>query len=199
MDGDKSASQVNEATVVSERDGRLSAGGFMKQGMFGLLLALAAACTDSADNPARAAGEEHASDAAAKPDAGPKQKVSPDVHTLLITALLELERTLLARCPCYVEKGLYETKQACVDAVSLGRSWVDCANAADLGELDDVQARANLRCTIEELSQRTECLMGSACTDEAVATCMTQSLGCPMLPLDPLSQVAVECTIAFSH
>jgi hypothetical protein len=122
-----------------------------------------------------------------------------DIHFLLISAVIEIERSLHARCPCLTETGQYESMRECIDAVSLGRDWVDCANKIDLSGQDDETVRANLRCNIEELTQRSECLMGSACREDAIAACMTQSLGCPMPPLDALSRVAVECNIAFSH
>ncbi|HET8934945.1 MAG TPA: hypothetical protein VFN67_15965 [Polyangiales bacterium] len=173
----------------------------IKQLSIGWLLAWSVACSDADKTPARDAAVRDAMSDAASTDSGPAvhADASLDLHDLLIVALIETERTLLARCPCLAEKAVYKSMRECVEHVSLGRSWVECANALDLTGMDDAEVRANLRCSIEELLQRTDCLMGSACTDEAVATCMSQSLDCPMLPLNVLSRVAVECDIGFSH
>lgn len=173
----------------------------IKQLSIGLLLTLSVACGDDAKKPARSDAAVPDTMTDASTDAGPKIKAdaSLDLHDLLIVALIETERTLLARCPCLAETGVYKTMQECVDHVSLGRAWVECANALDLTGMDDAMVRANLRCSIEELMQRTDCLMGSACNNDAVAECMSLTLNCPMLPLDVLSRVAVECSIGFSH
>jgi hypothetical protein len=172
----------------------------IKQLSIGWLLILGVACSDADKPPARdAAVRDTMLDASTDSGPAPHADASLDLHDLLIVALVETERTLLARCPCLAEKAVYKSMQECVDRVSLGRSWVECANALDLTGMDDAEIRANLRCSIEELMQRTDCLMGSACTDEAVAICMSQSLNCSMLPLNVLSRVAVECDIGFSH
>jgi hypothetical protein len=169
----------------------------MKRGVFGLLLMLCLACAKDDDEPAK----KDAGAADAGKDAGPQVRgdASLDLHALLIAALIETERTLIARCPCLTEAGQFESMQACVRALSLGRTWVDCANALDLTGMDHAQVRANLHCSLEELTQRTECLTGSGCASADVAACMSQSLGCPQLPLDLLSRVAVECSIGLSH
>lgn len=173
----------------------------IKQVSIALLFTWSAACGDGdkPPTPNDASVQDTMTDAST--DAGPKvhADASLDLHDLLIVALIETERTLLARCPCLAEKGIYKSMQECIDSVSLGRSWVECANALDLTGMDDAMVRANLRCSIEELMQRTDCLMASSCSDEAVAVCMSQTLNCPMLPLNTLSRVAVECNIGFSH
>ena len=173
----------------------------IKRLSIGLLLTLSVACGDSDKKPARSDASVQDAKVDASTDAGPKARAdaSLDLHDLLIVALIETERTLLVRCPCLAEKGIYKSRQECVENVSLGRSWVDCANALDLTGMDDAMVRANLRCSIEELMQRTDCLMASSCSDDAVAACMSLTLDCPMLPLNTLSRVAVECDIGFSH
>jgi hypothetical protein len=171
------------------------------------LLALCCACADRDVEHAHAAdaGQQPHADASTTPqrdrDAGQKAgaEASLDVHFLLIATFLEIERSLLARCPCLTDMGLYETRADCNRAVGLGHDWVACANMLDLSQQDSEQVRATLRCNVEELSQRSECLMGSACREEAIAACMTDGLGCPMLPLNLFSEVATECRIALSH
>jgi hypothetical protein len=167
-----------------------------------LLLSLCVACESE---PRLDSGTQPVLDAGRPPDVATTTQpvasadASIDLHFLLIAAMIEVERSLIARCPCLIENGAYDSMSQCVKAVSLGRDWVDCANTLELSDQDDDALRDSLRCNIEELTQRSECLMGSACSDEAVATCMTQSLGCAMLPLDALSRVTVECGIALSR
>lgn len=172
-------------------------------GSCGLLLVLFVACADD-DKAAQTDASTHEP---AKPlsdagkDAGPQLggDTPPDLHALLIATLIETERALIARCPCLAEIGSFKSKQECVRALSLGRDWVECSNATDLTGQDDAAVRANLRCNLQELSQRTECLTGSSCDEKAVVACMSPSLSCPMLPLDVLSHVAVECSISLSR
>jgi len=122
-----------------------------------------------------------------------------DLHALLIAALIETEGSLVARCPCLTASGVYDSMRACSDAVTFGRNWIDCVNGLDLTTEDDPEVRTNLHCNIRELKQRSECLRGSSCSDDDVVRCMSQTLDCPKLPLELLSQVAVECQIAFSR
>jgi hypothetical protein len=122
-----------------------------------------------------------------------------DLRSLLIAELIETESSLVARCPCLTASGAYESMSKCLQAVSLGRNWIDCANALDLSKQDSPEIRANLRCSIQELRQRGQCLMGSSCSNADVGACMSETLNCPKLPLELLSQVAVQCQIAFSR
>jgi hypothetical protein len=164
-------------------------------GWCGLLLS---ACDDNAPLRSDASNSEvHPQVEAGSASDSPV--AAPNLHFLLIAAVLEVERSLIARCPCLTADGHYESEVECVRAVSLGRDWVDCANDMDLSGLDDAESRASLRCNIEEISERTECLMASSCNADAVAECMSKTLGCSMLPLNLLSRVTVECSIAFSH
>lgn len=170
-------------------------------GFFALLLLTSAGCsgsdrvmsqmeagvTDRAPTPGAAAGDGARADAAI------------DLHFLLIAAILETERSLVARCPCLTASDVYENMSDCLSSMSLGRSWVDCANRLDLSAFDGAATRENLHCNIAQLTQRTECLMASACDEGAIARCMTQSLGCAVLPWQIFSAVASECAIAFSR
>jgi hypothetical protein len=122
-----------------------------------------------------------------------------DLHFLLVTLLLEMERSLVARCPCQVANGVYKSDAECRRAVNLGQSWVDCVNQRDLSAYEEPELHEPLRCNIAELVQRSECLMGSPCSDDAVAACMMQNLGCPELPYQLLSEVVVECGVALSR
>jgi len=153
-------------------------------------------CTDDQQSavPPHDAGAE-------KRDASPAANVdaSVDLHFLVIATLIEIERTLIARCPCLTAAGEYDSEAECLSGVSIGRNWVDCANRVDLTSDDSDARRENLRCNIAELSLRTECLSGSSCAQEAIAACMAQSLECPVLPYDVISKVVTECTIALSR
>jgi hypothetical protein len=177
-------------------------------GWFALLLACAS-CADGEPAVSERDSGAHAADAAAGDagtnptarDAGQPASVdaSVDLHFLLITALLEMERTLVVRCPCLTANEQYESESECRRAVNLGRSWIDCVNQLDLSAYDELATRENLRCNIAELSLRTECLMVSACSDSAVAMCMTKSLGCSVLPFELISEVVSACKIALSR
>lgn len=122
-----------------------------------------------------------------------------DLHFLVLAILLEMERSLVVRCPCLTANGLYESASECLSAVSLGRGWIDCANQIDLSAYDDAMTREDLRCSIAELTVRTECLMASTCSNDAVAMCMTQSLDCEPLPFELLSSVVSACMITLSR
>lgn len=126
-------------------------------------------------------------------------KASVDLHFLLISALIEMERSLVARCPCLTAAGAYESVTTCMNTVSLGRDWIDCVDRADFSHADNESIRENLRCNIAELNERTECLMGSSCAEAAIAACLTQSRGCPGLPYEVFSEVATNCMIALSR
>jgi hypothetical protein len=173
-------------------------------GWFVLVILTSESCTDRERAVSEADGGARVIDAGIGPtprNGGQTGSVdaSVDLHFLLITALLEMERTLVARCPCLTADGQYESESECRGAVNLGRNWVDCASQLDLSQQDEPEIRENLRCNISELSLRTECLTGSACSDVAVAMCMTQSLGCQVLPFELLSEVVSECKIALSR
>jgi hypothetical protein len=176
------------------------------------VLILSVACAGderAADTAARDAGAKRAdaSDPRDEEDAGRQDaavqdatvKGELDLRSLLIAELIETESSLVARCSCLTASGVYESMSKCLDAVSLGRNWVDCANALDLSAQDSPEIRANLRCNIQELSQRSQCLLGSSCSDTDIAACMTATLNCAKLPLELLSQIAVQCHIAFSR
>lgn len=122
-----------------------------------------------------------------------------DLPFLVIATILEMERSLIARCPCLTAAREYDSASECLRAVSLGRHWIDCANRVDFSGHDSEEMRENLRCNIAELSLRSECLMGSSCTSDAIATCMTQSLSCGVLPYELISNVVSECKITLSR
>lgn len=170
--------------------------------LYALLLLTLFGCADTARAPVDA--YDAGTDAAVhRTDAGRSLAstvdASVDLHFLVIATLLEMERSLVARCPCLTAAGEYESESQCRSALSLGSNWIDCANRVDLRSDDSDQTREKLRCNIEELSVRTECLTGSSCAKDAIAMCMTQSLGCPVPPYDLLSKVVSECTIALSR
>jgi hypothetical protein len=176
--------------------------------LFALLLLICAGCAEGeralTHSDASVQAGEPTGDADVDPagrDAGKSASANPavDLNFLLLATLLETERTLIARCPCLIVSGQYESMPECLSALSLGRSWIDCANQVDLRAHDSAATRDNLRCNVAELTQRTECLMGSACKEDAVAACMIQNLGCSLLPWELLSSVASECMIAFSR
>lgn len=163
-------------------------------------VAVADAAAQSAPSatPSRSdAGRLDRFDADAGP--GPSGEVMPDLHFLLVTMLVEIDRSMLARCPCQVAGGDYATIRDCVDTVSLGRDWVDCVNSLDLTGEDAAPLRDNLHCNIEELMQRSECLEVSSCSEQDVQVCLSKANGCPMPPLMVLSRLATECPILFSH
>jgi hypothetical protein len=161
------------------------------------LLLIQGGCTAAA-RAVGDAGAEPRDSATHEPDAAPPGTASFDLHFLVVAALLEMERSLIARCPCLTLQGEYDSASQCRSAVALGSHWIECANRIDLSAFDSTETRESLRCSVAELSQRSECLMGSACTADAIAGCMTQSFGC-MLPLELFSQVASTCEISLSR
>lgn len=174
----------------------------------GLLLTTHLGCADPTQVATGASAErsDAGTDAAtSKLDAGrAPDKTSPtdaslDIQFLVIATLLEMERSLIARCPCLTAAGEYESASECLSTVNLGRNWIDCANRVDLSAHDSDEARDNLHCNIAELSRRSECLMGSSCAPPAIATCMTQTLDCTELPYELIGKVVSECKIALSR
>ncbi|HTU62509.1 MAG TPA: hypothetical protein VMF89_28810, partial [Polyangiales bacterium] len=159
--------------------------------------------TDAGAEPSDAATDLDA--APSKPDAGRvPQTTTPvdaslDIQFLVIATVLEMERSLTARCPCLTVAGEYDSTSECLSAVSLGRHWIDCASRVDLSAQDSAETRENLRCNIAQLSLRSECLMGSSCAADAIAACMTQSLDCAEIPYELISQVVSECKITLSR
>lgn len=181
-------------------------------GLFGLLLLTWVGCAEGervvldAGTALQDAGHDAGHDAgkgaaAPKLDAGPKTPTDAalDIHFLLIATLLEMERSLLARCPCLTAAGEYDSASDCLSAVNFGRSWIDCANQVDVSAHDTEEIRESLRCNIAELSLRSECLMGSSCAADAIAMCMTQSLACAGIPFEVIGEVVSECKITLSR
>ena len=173
-------------------------------GFCGLLLMTFVGCAD-AEHVVTDAGaklDDAGTDAGApKADAEPSTPIdaSLDIQFLVIATLLEMERSLIARCPCLTAAGEYDSAAECLRAVNLGRNWIDCANRVDLSAHDNNETRESLRCNIAELSLRSECLMGSSCAADAIAMCMTQSLNCTGLPYEVISNVVSECMITLSR
>lgn len=134
-------------------------------------------------------------------DAAPATPIdaSVDLPFLLIAVLLEMERSLIARCPCLTAAGEYDSASECLSRTSLGRNWIDCANRVDLSGYDSDETREALRCNVEQLSLRSDCLMGSSCASDAIAACMTQTLNCADLPYELISKVVTECMITLSR
>lgn len=173
-------------------------------GVCGLLLIACVGCADAERVVIDASIQLHDAGQDAGPgklDAEPSAPVdaSLDIQFLVIATLLEMERSLIARCPCLTAAGEYDSASECLNAVNLGRNWIDCANRVDLSAHDNEETRENLRCNIAELSLRSECLMGSSCAADAIATCMTQSHDCTELPYELLSNVVSECMITLSR
>jgi hypothetical protein len=177
-------------------------------GVCGLLLITSVGCADAERVVIDASTQLHDAGHDASTDAGPRKldaetsapvDASLDIQFLVIATLLEMERSLIARCPCLTAAGEYDSVSECLRAHNLGRNWIDCANRVDLSAHDNDETRESLRCNIAELSLRSECLMGSSCAADAIAMCMTQSLDCTELPYEVISNVVSECMITLSR
>jgi hypothetical protein len=177
-------------------------------GLCGLLLITCVSCSSAeravtdAGTAFQDAGHDAGTDTGARAlDAETSMQIdaSLDIQFLVIATVLEMERSLIARCPCLTAAGEYDSASECLSAVNFGRNWIDCANRVDLSAHDNDETREGLRCNIAELSLRSECLMGSSCAADAIAMCMTQSLQCTGLPYELISNVVSQCMITLSR